>query len=125
MLHWTTTREAMVMPPSFVSRKSLTKETTVAVYLISYDLMSPGHNYGTLIEALKKQGARKVILSAWALSTISTAAQIRDWVQSYVDSNDRIVVTELNNWATWNSMFDLNQIWDYFLPDSLSPCVPS
>ncbi len=85
----------------------------MAVYLISYDLMSPGHNYGPLIEALKKQGAKKVILSAWAISTTSTAVtavQIRDWVQSYVDSNDRIVVTELQNWATWNAMFDLNQI---------------
>jgi hypothetical protein len=82
----------------------------MAVYLISYDLMSPGHNYGPLIDALKKQGAKKVILSAWAISTTSTAVQIRDWVESFLGPNDRIVVTELHNWATWNSMFDLNQI---------------
>jgi hypothetical protein len=72
--------------------------------------MSPGHNYGPLIDALKKQGAKKVILSAWAISTTSTAVQIRDWVESFLGPNDRIVVTELHNWATWNSMFDLNQI---------------
>jgi hypothetical protein len=82
----------------------------MAVYLISYDLMSPGHNYGPLIDALKKQGAKKVILSAWAISTTSTAVQIRDWVESFLGPNDRIVVTELHNWATWNAMFDLNQI---------------
>jgi hypothetical protein len=51
-----------------------------------------------------------VMLEELAISTTSTAAQMRDWVQSYVDFNDRIVVTELHNWTTWNSMFDLNQI---------------
>jgi len=79
-------------------------------YLISYDLTKPGQNYPRLYTELDRAGARRVLLSAWAFSTTSNATQIVNWLRQYVDATDRIVVTELNNWASVGSMTDINQI---------------
>jgi len=84
----------------------------MAKYLISYDLMAPGKDYQPLIAALEKMGAKKVLLSEWAISINQTAEQLRDTIRAYMDANDRIVVDELSptNWATWNALIDLNKI---------------
>ena len=82
----------------------------MALFLVSYDLDKPGQNYDALVAALKNQGAKHVLYSAWALRTTSTSVQVRDWIKQYIDANDRILVTDLTNWASWNVMTDINQI---------------
>lgn len=79
-------------------------------YLISYDLTLPGQNYPRLYTELQRAGAKRVLQSAWAMSTTASATQIANWLRNYVDANDRIVVTELNNWASIRSMADINQV---------------
>jgi hypothetical protein len=81
-------------------------------YLISYDLLTPGKNYDTLIAALTRMGARRVLLSQWVVRSSSTAIALRDHVKTLVDRNDRVLVTGMNEnaWAAVNSMADINQV---------------
>jgi hypothetical protein len=72
------------------------------VFLISYDLMTPGQAYDSLIRALEKAGAKKALYSAWFLRTTSSASEVRDWLMKLVDTNDRIFVTEATGWASYN-----------------------
>ena len=81
----------------------------MALYLISYDLLKPGKNYDPLIDALTQQGAKRVLLSQWTLSTYSSPKQIRDWARRYMDNNDRILILEINsNWSSYATLVDLN-----------------
>ena len=72
------------------------------VYLISYDLDKPGQNYARLIARLEQLGAFRVLLSQWALQTTWTAIQLRDDLRLYTDANDRLLVTQVGAWASWN-----------------------
>jgi hypothetical protein len=74
------------------------------VYLISYDLDKPGQNYEQLIARLKAHGAFRVLMSQWALGTNWNAKQLRDDLAPYIDSNDRLLVTQVTDWASWNIM---------------------
>lgn len=74
-------------------------------FLISYDLDKPGQNYEQLIIRLKAHGAVRVLFSQWVLSTTWTAEQLRNDLQSYLDSNDRLLVVEISGqWAYANIM---------------------
>lgn len=70
-------------------------------FLITYDLMSPGQNYNQLISWLKANGAVQVQLSAWVIKRPTTAAAIRDALQAYADSNDRIFVAAMTGECAW------------------------
>ena len=81
----------------------------MALYLISYDLLKPEKNYDPLIDALIQQGAKRVLLTQWALNTYSSPKQIRDWARRYMDNNDRILISEINsNWSGYGTLVDLN-----------------
>jgi hypothetical protein len=73
-------------------------------YLISYDLMAPGKNYDSLWTALENLGAVRVLDSEWAVThPNSTPLDIANYCVQYMDSNDRILVTELpDNYAYRN-----------------------
>lgn len=73
-------------------------------YLISYDLDKPGQNYEGLITRLKQHGAFRVLFSQWALQTTWTAVQLRDDLKAYIDSNDRLLVTQVADWASYRLM---------------------
>jgi CRISPR/Cas system-associated endoribonuclease Cas2 len=80
-------------------------------YLITYDLLTPGQDYETLIKTLQTWGAKKVALSTWVIRTDSTAQQLRDALRNYIDYNDRLIVVQMTgDWATWQSMHDINTI---------------
>ena len=79
-------------------------------YVISYDLMKPGQVYEHLLPALQKQGAKQLLLSTWVLNSPLSAEEIRDWLKQYVDTNDRLVVTELKGLAAYRSMADPKDI---------------
>lgn len=86
--------------------------TTSRKYIISYDLIAPGKNYQPLYDALQAAGAKRVLLSQWAVKINQTAEQLRDAIRAYMDANDRLLVDELSdsNWASWNALIDLNKI---------------
>ena len=67
----------------------------MACYIISYDLRKPGRNYDALYEAIKACGAwAKINESLWAVITQQTAVQVRDKLNQYTDTNDRIFVVK-------------------------------
>ncbi len=76
----------------------------MTVYLISYDLDKPGQNYARLIARLEQLGAFRVLFSQWALQTTWTAIQLRDDLRLYTDANDRLLITQVGAWASWNLM---------------------
>ena len=79
------------------------------LYLISYDLLTPGKNYDPLIDALTQQGAKRVLLSQWTLNTYCSPKQIRDWARRYMDNNDRILISEINsNRSCYGTLVDLS-----------------
>ena len=82
-------------------------------YTISYDLKAPGKDYQTLWNALAAIGAKRVLESEWVANRTGTdTVKLRDHFRQFMDSNDRILVTELDGpgWAGFNLMTDLNAI---------------
>lgn len=69
---------------------------------IAYDLNRPGQSYNTLIAALEKAGAKKILYSGWLLRTASSPSDVRDWLIKMVDTNDRLFVVESTNSAWYN-----------------------
>lgn len=73
-------------------------------FLISYDLDRPGQNYERLTTRLKQLGAVRVLMSQWALKSQYGAKALRDDILQYMDSNDRLLVTQVGDWAYSNLM---------------------
>jgi hypothetical protein len=73
-------------------------------YLITYDLMRPGQNYSTLIEAIKEIGAwYHCLASTWLVNTTLSAEEIRDLLKPpIIDTTDKLLVVRLHGeWACW------------------------
>lgn len=82
-------------------------------YLVSYDLNTPGKDYDELTDALQRLKAKRVLYSQWALRRNNTSAKgLRDHFWSYMDSNDRILVVQLDGrgWAARNLMTKISKI---------------
>ncbi|WP_437804547.1 SinR family protein [Sorangium sp. So ce693] len=76
----------------------------MAIYLISYDLNTPGQDYKHLHAAIRELGAWTHPLdSVWIVDCDHTAAEIRDTLKYHIDSNDTLIVVRLQGaWASWN-----------------------
>ncbi len=62
-------------------------------YVISYDLNKPGQDYDSLIEELKRHGAKKLLKSQWRLQRTGTSAEkLLDRFWKCMDRNDRLLV---------------------------------
>ena len=74
----------------------------MAVYMVGYDLNKPGQDYTDLIDALKRYGTWWHHLdSTWIIITNDTAAQVRDYLKQYLDSNDELLVATIGAPAAW------------------------
>ncbi len=74
-------------------------------YLISYDLKTPGQDYQSLHDALNNLDATRVLRSQWVTRRSgTTAANIRDHLSQYMNSNDRLLVVAIDGtgWAGKN-----------------------
>lgn len=68
----------------------------VAVYLISYDLKTPGKDYQDLYDAIKSCGAwRHYLDSTWLLTTYKPAKDIFEILQPHLDTSDHILIVRL------------------------------
>jgi hypothetical protein len=72
----------------------------MAHFMVSYDLHR-NRDYTRIINALREQGAARVLESLWFVSLSNTATQVRDWLKSYVDGDDSLIVVELKIGADW------------------------
>lgn len=80
------------------------------LFFVTYDLLKPGKNYDQLYAALERLGAKRVLLSVWALRGNYTAAALRDSLKQHMDSNDRLLVIESADWAAWNAMIKIADV---------------
>jgi len=79
-------------------------------YLITYDLCKPGQYYTNLWSALSRLGAKRGCESVWIVRSTVNAEAIRNYLQQYIDRNDRLLVTEMGGWASFNTMTNISQI---------------
>ncbi len=81
-------------------------------YMIGYDLDRPGQDYPELIEAIKNYGWWWHHLdSTWIIRTDSSAAQIRDYLQQFIDPNDELLVARLSGEAAWRGIPERGSKW--------------
>lgn len=80
----------------------------MAVYLISYDLDKPGQDYPRLVKELERLGAVRVLYSEWIFRSTSSAVEIRDWLQSFIDGNDMLLVVAPTGEAAWTGLMVTN-----------------
>jgi hypothetical protein len=73
------------------------------LYMISYDLITPGQQYAKLDARITALGGRRVLKSQWLLVNSATADMVWRDLQGYVDSNDRLLVNELTRSAQWGA----------------------
>lgn len=76
----------------------------MAVYVVSYDLNSPGQNYQDLYDALEAVPHCHPLESFWLIETAQTAVQVRDALLSYMDANDILAVIEFTVDADWAAL---------------------
>lgn len=85
--------------------------------LISYDLMSPGQNYETVIKEIKKLGGwAQVHYSLWYVRSDLSAVEARDRVKTVMDDNDKLFVADMKA-AAWRMLDDdvskyINEHWN-------------
>jgi len=79
------------------------------LYLVSYDLIKPGRNYQPLYDELARLGAKRVLASEWILRNSSSAYDILVHLVKSIDSNDRMIVNELNSNCAWFNTGDITK----------------
>jgi hypothetical protein len=79
-------------------------------YLISYDLNGPAQRYARLFDELARLGAKQLLRSQWGLRKPATAEASREHLWSFMDANDRLLVSSLD--AEWTSQSTITPIND-------------
>lgn len=76
------------------------------LYLISYDLIKPEKDYPDLIDHLEQIGAKRILLSEWALRGDFTAKDVYAdvWKNGKMGVKDKLFVTRMNGWVASPSM---------------------
>lgn len=74
----------------------------MARHAINYDLRKPGRSYESLIAAIKSLGSwAHPVESSWIVQTHLSDQQTLNVLLPHVDTNDKIIVTELTGSAWW------------------------
>jgi len=84
----------------------------MATYMVAYDLSAEGQNYECLHKKLKSYGTHwHMQRSVWIVVADQTAAQIRDFLKSCLDNNDKLFVGRLTGEAAWIGYEDKVSKW--------------
>lgn len=71
----------------------------MALYSLTYDLVK-NRDYKRLYDELKKFNAVRVTESQWYFKRVNTnSVGLRDHFSNFVDSDDRIMVAQVTEWA--------------------------
>ncbi|HII4313820.1 hypothetical protein QYZ44_17090 [Vibrio parahaemolyticus] len=71
----------------------------MAQYFLSYDLVD-NRDYSRINKALESFNAIRVLESVWCFNRFDTDAEkLRNYFGRYIDSDDRLLVIESNDWA--------------------------
>ena len=84
----------------------------MSTLLVTYDLHKQGQNYECLIKKLKAYpGWCHLQQSVWLITTNNTCVQVRDNLNSCLDSNDKLFVAKLQGEAAWSGYSDQISKW--------------
>ncbi|ASC57169.1 hypothetical protein K1B30_004700 [Vibrio parahaemolyticus] len=72
----------------------------MALYFLTYDLRK-SKNYDSLYKELDNFSAVRILDSTWCFKRINTSAKgLRDHFKKFIDSDDGLIVSEVNSWAS-------------------------
>lgn len=75
----------------------------MALYFLSYDLRKQ-KDYQTLLDELGKFNAVRILKSDWCFSREkTTTVELRDHFIKFIDKDDGLIVSQVNNWASFNT----------------------
>ena len=75
----------------------------MALYFLTYDLRK-SRDYKTLYDELKSFKAVRILESTWCFNRVNTStSKLRDYYKNYVDKDDGLIVSEVVNWASFNT----------------------
>jgi hypothetical protein len=78
-------------------------------YIISYDLRKQ-RNYDELYEAIKSYELwAHITESTWAVVTDKSAVQVRNHLNSSIDSDDRVFIVKSGTEAAWRNVICKSQ----------------
>lgn len=81
-------------------------------YAISYDLIGPNRNYNKIHQAIRDLGYYAYIHeSLFIVKSSKTSSQIFDILIKSLDSDDKLLIIELSNNATWIGLTDEVSDW--------------
>ena len=92
------------------------------IYMITYDLKSPGQNYEKVIETIK-DCSNGVWCTYWKSSFLikssKTVNQIFEKIQPHLDPNDKLLIIKVaHNYQGWLSEDEWKYINDMFSSDA-------
>lgn len=95
-------RQIGVRLTTYLLNRSERRGELMATYFICYDLVKDS-DYGELIDALKQEGAEKIILSDWKLKAYNTSCtELAKKFRKHIDSDDRLLVIKAVNYDGFN-----------------------
>lgn len=77
----------------------------MSVFLISYDLRSPGRDYKNLYDGIRRLGKSvRTLESVWVVHSSSSVTAVRDALARHMDKNDGLLVVQTARNAAWRSV---------------------
>ena len=77
----------------------------MATYIISYDLSAPSRNYDDIHEAIRSYGTwAHITESTWAVVTDQSATEVRDYLGSVMDNDDKLFVVLSAGVGAWRNI---------------------
>ena len=72
------------------------------VYLIDYDLNSPGQDYTKLIKKIMEFPAYcSNLIYSWAIYYNGSSKDVLNSIAPFLDSSDRVIISRLNDDSIW------------------------
>jgi len=82
----------------------------MALYFLSYDLRKQ-QDYQKLYDELNKFNAVRMLESQWCFKRVNTSAKgLREHFKKFIDSDDGLSVSEVTDWATFNTLGTPNDL---------------
>lgn len=70
-------------------------------WLISYVLYSPGVEHVDFVNALRHEGAARILPFHWLLESGKEAAELQNQFEALLHPNDQLLIAELGEQVVW------------------------
>jgi len=82
----------------------------MALFFLSYDLRKK-RNYQPLYDELARFKAAHILESTWCFNSSNVdAAGLRDHFKRFIDTDDGIIVSQVSDWASYNTLRTPNDL---------------